>query len=286
MPTQTFDNFDPSIYQRAPRSSVESLLTLGRALLAAQPSAPPGLVQTAIDKLTQEVQDTEAALTVRHRELDPGDPVLDTRLDAAIDNTWTAFRDRIQSWLAFETLDQVLNDRNTEGVPQEIITGAERAERARRLLNRLFLSEGLTFLRQSYTAQVERMGAILRVIEEDGLADDIDDLAGFEVLPTLTFLQTQYQAMVEERLLRDNRLTHDLGQVRGRLQRAIGRYSTSVLSMLDEDQPSSLELVVNTLRPIETFRAAQSRPSEPIPESPPELPAEPATDAPTPEPPL
>lgn len=83
--------------------------------------------------------------------------------------------------------------------------------------------------------------------------------------------------MVEERLLRDNRLTGDLGQVRGRLQRASGRYSASVLSMLDEDQPGSLELVINTLRPLETFRA-QARPSEPTPESPPEPPVANSTD--------
>lgn len=74
--------------------------------------------------------------------------------------------------------------------------------------------------------------------------------------------QTKYESMVETRLTRDARSSADLGKIRGTVMRAVARYTNALLTMLDEQEPESLEVVLAALRPLELLRAS-SAPTSP-----------------------
>lgn len=142
-------------------------------------------------------------------------------------------------------------------VDTAIKQGQEQATRARALASKLFGAEGLAFTQQAYPEQAESMGEILRLIDQDGLGDELDALLGPQLLVALRACQAQYEAMVETRMTRDDRKSTDLARLRGKLQRAIARYSSAVLTLLDESEPSTLTLVLTALRPFEIHRAQQ-----------------------------
>lgn len=101
------------------------------------------------------------------------------------------------------------------------------------------------------------------MIDKEDLAPEIDALTGPETLILLRTCQPHYESMVEARLTRDGRKSDDLGRVRGKVLRAVARYTNAVLSMLDERKPETLELVLTALRPLEALRAATTTTTTP-----------------------
>lgn len=262
MQTITFESFDPSFYQRMGRLDIIEVLALCRALLELCPKGVSAQLDRIADKLAQLVSEGEAMLTARRRESVPSDHSFEMWLDALADSLWSLLRNRLDGWGVFEhrAMTGVLQAHaRRSSVAVALSLARKKAERARALSVRLFGAEGLAFIRLPYPAQAQSMASILRLIEEDDLAFDIDELAGPEIMIALVACQAQYEAMVKARLSRADRRSVHFGILGGKLRRLLARYVGAVLTLLDEDDPESLDVVVAALQPIEVLRTQLSR---------------------------
>lgn len=258
----SFETFDSTPYQRAPRLNLVGALALGRALVELRPDQAPPQLHRIAGKLELLIAEAEASLTTRRRESAPAYRTHELSLDNAADSLWSMLRDRLDTWGAFEHpgLAGVVRAHSRRSTTAVVLAQARgKAAQARELSGRLFGSGGLAFLRLPYPEQAQSMASILRLIDEDELSESIDELAGPELMVALVACQAQYEAMVEARMSRIIRKSGDLGLLRARLQRTIRRYTNAVLTLLDEDEPASLDIVLTALRPIEVLRARSSR---------------------------
>jgi hypothetical protein len=258
----TFESFDPSNYQRMGRLDILEALALGRALSELCPRDASPQVDRIADKLEHLVSEGETMLTTRRRESAPTDHTMEVLLDALADSLWSTLRNRLDGWSVFEHrgMANVLSVHvKRTATAAALALARKKAERARALSGRLFGAEGLAFIRLPYPAQARSMASILRLIEEDGLAPAIDELAGPEIMVALAACQTQYESMVKVRLSRTDRKTTHFGMLGGKLRRVLARYVSAVLTLLDEDEPESLALVLAALQPIEALRIQASR---------------------------
>lgn len=121
------------------------------------------------------------------------------------------------------------------------------------------------------------MAAILKHIDDAGLAAEVDDIAGPEFLKAIRSVQPRYEAMVKERLRRDNALGQDLRETTRELQAAIVNYASKIIGTIEHDEPETTEAVRLALLPIANFRdAAAARAHKPTPgEAPAPAPAKP-----------
>lgn len=258
----TFETFDPSLYQRMGRLDAIEALALGRALVDLHPKGVSPQLDRIAGKLVDLVSEGEAMLTTRRREAVPTDHSPDLWLDALADTLWSMFRNRLDGWSVFEhrAMASVLQPyAKRSSIAVALSLARQKAERARGLSVRLFGAEGLAFIRLPYPAQAQSMASILRLIEEDGLASEIDELAGPEIMVALVACQAQYEAMVKARMSRNDRRSVHFGILGGKLRRLLSRYVNAVLTLLDEDDPDSLDLVLTALQPVEVLRAQLSR---------------------------
>lgn len=254
--------FDPTPYQRTPRLNLVGAVALARALLELRPTEAPSQLERIAGKLELLVAEAEASLTMRRRESAPADRSAELSLDSAADALWSTLRNRLDAWGVFEHsgLAAVLREQGKRSATALALGQARgKAVRARELSGRLFGSEGLAFIRLPYPEQAQSMASILRLIAEDDLSGAIDELVGPEIMVALVACQARYEAMVEVRMSRVDRKSEDLGLLRGKLQRAIRRYTNAVLTLLDEDDLASYELVLTALRPVAVLRARASR---------------------------
>jgi hypothetical protein len=261
MEITTFESFDPSFYLRIGRLDVVEALALGRALLELCPKdQSPQLDRIAV-RLERLVSEGETMLTVRRRETAPVDHSADLLLDALADSLWGTLRDRLDGWGVFEhvAMKDLLPARQRSSAAAALAQARRKAARARDLAGRLFGAEGLAFIRLPYPAQARSMASILRLIEEDGLRPTIDELAGPELMVALIACQAQYEAMVKSRMSRSGRKSAHFGWLGGKLRRLLARYINAVLTLLDEDEPESLDLVVGALQPVAVLRSHARR---------------------------
>lgn len=258
MPPVTFETFDPTPYQRAPRGNVRGILSLSRSLAELAPRDRSDTIARTAVALDHVIAEVEDGLTVRRRESAPTDVSDELALDGCTDALWAAVRNGLEAKVSFAHpgLSVVLAKHGKRSATATALRqGQEQATRARTLATKLFGAEGLAFTQQTYPVQAESMREILRLIEEDGLADELDALLGPHLLVALRACQAEYETMVEARMSRDARKTTDLARLRGKLQRAISRYCSAVLTLLDENEPDTLTLVLGALRPLEVHRA-------------------------------
>lgn len=253
----TIDSFDASMYQRLPPMTLEHALALGGALLERVPQEAPSHVLRTRERLRAVVLEGREALTIRLRERPPAYTKDEVALDTAADALWATLRSRLEAWRAFEhaALGATKGAASRRNRTATMLAGAaKKAERARCLLERIYGPRGLAFLQTSYFEQCEAMSALLRLIEEDDLTADLTELAGEEWMVALTLVQGRYEAMVQKRMGRSRGNSGDLNRLRLRLHRSILRYNTAILTMLDEDDPESLEIVTEALRPLAIVR--------------------------------
>lgn len=166
----------------------------------------------------------------------------DTRLvDGPTDVAWMLLRDRMVAYPALP-VDQF---------PE--------AARAAELAQTLFPDASLPFLRATYTDQLAAMSGILRRIDADGLAEDIDAVCGAEFLANVRAMMPRYEAMVHGVLARDGGMTDNLRELARELQAAIVTYATKVCATVDEDDPASAETARVALLAIANLRASAAR---------------------------
>jgi hypothetical protein len=231
---------DPADYVRAPIITASSGVALAQALVAAAAKEPPAPVKKALKKLKSVADKAEADLSERNRALGVFAEEDSRVLDNEADRAWGGFRMRLQ---ALAMLDG-------ESFP--------RAARAAELDHKLF-SGGMEFLKADFPTQSVKMSAILKRIDADDLAKDVDDLAGKEFLEEIRDVQPRYEAMVTERLRRDEATGQNLLDTTRGLQKAISDYAQKVLGNADADDPAEQEAVRVALLPIANHRADHPR---------------------------
>ena len=109
------------------------------------------------------------------------------------------------------------------------------------------------FLRLPYSEQYVQMDTILRRIDESGLTKSIDAVVGPELLLEIRAVHLRYGAMCTRRLNDKGQPTALTDHLRA-LQRSVVEYATSVASTVDSDDPASIALALDALRPIDNHR--------------------------------
>jgi hypothetical protein len=252
-PPRMSTSFDSTVYTRAPIISVASGITLAQTLAEACPKGADAGVKKAAKHLKAVADKALSDVTERNKKLGAF-PDEDSRvLDNEADRAWGALRLRLQA-LA-------------------MITEHAKADAKRAAEVDFALFQGSTeFLKAEYSVQSSRMGAILQHIDGEKLGADLDRLAGKAFLAAVRDIQPRYEAMVKERLRRDNASGTNLSDTLKSLQDAITHYATKVCGMVELDDPKSEEAVRVALLPILNHRqnaASKSQGSGPVATPPP-----------------
>jgi hypothetical protein len=256
MPTHDpFQNFDASRYQAVPILTLQSTITLSKALQAATPKNAPARVLTLATLLKNTTAEAEAAMIIRLREDNQGAATTDILFDGTVDSLWSLLRDRLAGWTVYgrSALD-FLDEDPSAPIEVDITKLRGKAARAEDIGARLFGIEGLKFLLRPFIEQSQLMANVLGLIDADKLEADVLELTGPELLPLLRHCQRRYEAMVQSRAMREGGSSTDLRLHRTNLRRYIARYATAVLNMLDETDPEhTLEIVETALMPMLTI---------------------------------
>jgi hypothetical protein len=247
--------FDPTVYTRAPVINVSSGITLAQALVQACPKNAEAGVKKAAKHLKATAEQALADMTERNKQLGTFTEDDSRVLDNEADRAWGALRMRLQA-------RTMIGEHDAAG-----------AKRAADLDFTLFQGSS-GFLNAEYAVQSSKMSAILKHVDDEGLAVELDHLAGTGFLAAVREVQPRYEAMVKERLRRDKASGRNLGTTVRALQTAIVHYATKVCGTVDLDDEPSAEAVRLALLPILNHRQSAARPG-PAPAAPPAPPEPP-----------
>lgn len=251
--------FEPYLYTRAPAVTLASGIVLAQALVAACPDIMPPPVKKAVKQLAKVAAAAQQAWADRQRDLGIVPDANSRALDQEADGSWGNLRGRLQSYA---------------GLPVALFP---RSRRAQEILDSLFGDAGLGFLRDTYVLQWSAMSVLLKRIDDEGLAADIDKLAGPEFLQHIRNVHPRYEAMVRTSLQRESGSANLLEHVR-LIQRAIVTYATRVCGTVEDDDNDSAETARDALAAIEKMRltASNKRGSGAEPDVSAEVPANPS----------
>jgi hypothetical protein len=263
MATIDFTTLDLTPYQSAPSLPADALLTLANDLGVAQPIDPPVHVKKAAKRMFISAQAVNAIL-IQRIEGGAFDLIGEVTFDTTTDRFWSSTREQCQ--LAINYADPGLEQLSeAEQAEIDLPSKRELAEVARKLHNHLFAENGLAFLKKPMREQVVAMATRLEFIATSEEHDKYEAVLGSGLLKTLRVLQGRYEAIVHSRATRADTIG-DLRAVRRRLQRDITMYATTVLSLLDEDDPESAAKVLAALRPMVYVRELRASPGGGAPE--------------------
>ena len=231
--------FEPYLYTRAPGINLASGIVLAQTLVAACPDIMPPAVKKAVKHLAKVAATAQQAWADRQRELGIVPDEKSRALDQEADGAWGNLRSRLTAYA---------------GLPIGLFP---RARRAQEIVDSLFGEGGLGFLRDAYVLQWSTMSVLLKRIDNEGLAADIDKLAGSEFLQHIRNVHPRYEAMVRTSLQRDSSQQNLLEHVR-LIQRAVVAYATRVCATVEDDDDASAEAARDALAAIDVMRATAS----------------------------
>ncbi|HLT36012.1 MAG TPA: hypothetical protein VK034_06995 [Enhygromyxa sp.] len=246
-------------YQTTPLLSAEATLTLSLDLYNGRPIGAPAHVGKAAKRMLKTANEMKQAFIARV-ELAGVDFGRQVAFDTACDRFWSSLRQRLGYWMNFahdglDLLDEKEQDR------LDLEDKREKAATARELDKHIFGVDGLNFLRRPFAQQVALMASRLSFIAASDKFDEYEEVIGHDLLTTLNVLQGRYEGMVHDRSMRDDNTTN-LRTLRHTLQRHITLYANAVISMIDEDEPESIQIVLDALRPMTNARVRRSRSGE------------------------
>lgn len=245
---------DPAVYSRPPKMTIEGGMTLCRVLADACPSSMPAGVKKAAKRLCEVAEAAQFAYTLRRKTVGTTSTSDARPIDRNADTSWSALRSRLQAYAM---------------LPQEKYPDAKRATD---ILFSLFGESGLSFLTESYPEQYAIAESVIRRIESENMATDIDRLAGKEFLENVHAQHDAYGKMVQAVLQREDAITDDLSEHLRAMGQEVVDYATKVLASIDRQKPATITAARTALRPIDAFREATQRraasypPPEPAPD--------------------
>lgn len=230
------DEIDPTQYVRPPILDVASAVTVGVSLITAMPKPAPDHVRAAATKVRKDT----VTLQLAWGRSGLGGAVPDRRkADMRIDNAWGILLDRVESYSFLP------------------VATFPRATRARELLD-IICPIDRTWLKLIYEAEWAESTKRLGWIEEQGLAKDINELAGPEFLSEVKTAHAEYGIALGVTVVAPVALATNLAEPLRALSRSIGRYTLSVITMAGDDA-ASIAVVRKALRPIDDLREGQAR---------------------------
>ena len=259
MATLDINTIDITDYQSTPLLATEATLTLAVDLDKAKPADAPPHVAKAAKRMLGTVEQIKQEFVAR-----VGMAGIDLStllaLDTVIDRFWNATRQRCYYCMNYDH-DGLDSLSESEQDKIDLEDKREQAERARELDKHLFGSDGLAFLRKPFNQQVVQMATRLTFITTSDKFAAYEEVIGADLLNTLIVLQGRYEALVHNRAMRDDD-TANLRLLRAALQRNITLYASAVLSMLDENEPETVGIVLEALRPMANARTRRPRSDE------------------------
>lgn len=270
MPTtqDLIQNWDPSLYARAPLLNIASGISLGQALIHYCPKDAEPQVKEAAKGLKATIAAAQNAWAQKQAQL--AQTVLSPAERRAIDTSGD------RCWGALHAILEAKASLPADEYPQ--------ASKASRLKTLLF-PDGLRFLTWRYAEQLSAMDTLLLRIEREGLAGDIDLLCGKELLALIQATQVRYRAMVRSQEALPNLPEASLRDHVQALSEAIVDYALAICSTVNRRHGESVLRAKTALSPIDQHRDQLSQGgSEPSPAEPAPTPTPAPAPAPTPGP--
>jgi len=230
------DEFDPVPYVRPPVFDVATGVALGVALLAAVPKAVPEPILKAARKVRKQTLALQEAWAKSDAVAAPPDR---RKSDMRIDNAWGILLDRLEAYASLPLAD------------------FPKAARARELVDAISPGDR-GWLKLAYKAEWAESEKRRKKIEDEGLAPDIDALAGPEFLREVGRAHELYGVALGVTRPSEEAPEVNLADPLRALSRAIAHYGLAVAAMVD-DTPLSLAMARKALRPIDDPRKAQAQ---------------------------
>lgn len=229
------EDFDAAPYVRPPILDVASGVALGVALISAMPKPAPDNVHAAAKKVRKDTVALQVAWGKSGAVVAPDRRKSDMR----IDNAWAILLDRL---VCYSLLPAAMYPR---------------AARARELLDTISPHDR-EWLKLVYEAEWAESTKRLDRIEKDGLAKDINELAGPEFLAEVKAAHAEYGVALGVTTPAHVAVEVNLAEPLRSLSRAIARYGIAVAGMAGDDA-ASIAVVRKALRPIDSLREGQAR---------------------------
>ena len=233
--------FDASQYLTPPRLTVPQAFALSIALLHALPKAAGAGVHRAAKALNQTTVALQLLWSARERALSAAKPrdrvVVDRRIDAA----WGALKLRISGYAM---------------LPSALYPLAARAEE----LDKALFPRGMVFLKDAMEAEWAASDELLKRIDADKLASDIDTLAGPDFLVEIRAAHLEYgQALgITEAHAAPEGPSALLKPLRAVVQ-AIADYVIQIIAIVDREDEATSTVARNALLPLNRYREGAAR---------------------------
>ena len=226
---------------RSPRLDVRQGVALAIALLSALPGGAPDGVKRAGRRLRKATVALQKAWSKRERAASAVKPAEKAKIDNRVDIAWGSLKMRLDAASALPV----------ETYPKAI--------RAQEIVGALF-PKGLGFLSIPMEAEWSVSDELVKRIEDDGLAADIDALAGPEFLAEVKAAHLVYGEVLgitraKAHPAEMTALTEPLREV----GRAIGDYTLQVLATADRERPDTIEGARAALHPLDRYREGAAR---------------------------
>ncbi|MGI5865705.1 MAG: hypothetical protein ACOX6T_27090 [Myxococcales bacterium] len=235
-----FQFLDPSDYIRLPFLNRATTVSLANALIAHVPKdAPPDVVKAAAN-----IKTAITTFQQRWSSVDAPsqqDGMAAVLLDRAVDSTVSAVYSRIEA---------------CERLPAELFP---KAAKATELRLRLF-PEGLSFLKKTHTEEWGYCQAIIERIDSEGLAADLEAIAGPEFLQALRTAHENFGRAIGKNSPRpEEPQSANLLDSMREVSNAIKSYALKVLASVDAENPANIAAARAALKPIDDLREEQAR---------------------------
>lgn len=257
-------DFDASQYLRPPRLDVPQAFALAIALLHALPQAAQVGVHRSAKALSKATLALQALWAARQRSLGAVKPSDKATVDNRIDTAWGALNLRISAYALLPTEADPL------------------VARARVLETSLF-PDGMGFLKAAMEAEWAASEQLLKRIDDEKLAADVDAVAGSAFLAEVRAAHGVYGEVLS--ITKAQAVPEDVVALLAPLRavvRAIGDYAVQVVATVDREDPATIKAARNALLPLDRYREGAARRAARGGKTA----EEPATDAVTPETPV
>ena len=233
--------FDPTPYLRPPRLDVRQGVALAIALLSALPGDAPEGVKRAGRRLRSATVALQKAWSKKERAANAVKPAEKMKVDNRLDTAWGGLKMRLDA---------------TAGLPTETYPVALRAQE---IVGALF-PNGLGFLTIPMEAEWSVSDELVTRIDEDGLADDINALAGPEFLAEVKAAHLVYgEVLGITKAMAPPAGGTTLGDPFRDVVRAIAEYTLQMVATVDREELATIERALAALHPLDRCREAAAR---------------------------
>jgi hypothetical protein len=238
---------------RIPNASLKILQRLAKTLLRDKPIQSNAVIDNATTDLKDQIKLVDEALTARLIANNPEFQTREVEFDYAVDGLWIFLRRELEGKEAYAHA-------GLDALPPALAEQAnlaklrDEAKRAWRLWNRLFAAEGTLFTKSNFIVQAESMAALLRMLDQEGLREELEAVVGPGLPRLIEVCQSHYESMVADRLTRERGFGQNLNEIRGDLRWALVAYINAVHSLYKRSAPETGKLVLDALRAVITVR--------------------------------